>query len=38
MQVTKGALISAWKCTKSFWRPGFVRTHWKSLQHSLRPP
>jgi len=28
MQVTKGALISAWKCTKSVWWPGSVRTRW----------
>ena len=27
--------ISALKCAESVWRPGFVRTHWGSLQ---RPP
>jgi len=28
MQVTKGALISVWKCIKSAWRPGSAWTHW----------
>ena len=32
-----GALFSAWKCTKSVWRPGSARTRWGSLQRSPDP-
>jgi len=37
MSVTKGAQISAWKCTKSVWRPGSARIRWVSLQRSQAP-
>jgi len=36
MQVTEGALISVWKCTKSFWWPGSAWTRCSSLQCSPR--
>jgi len=32
------ALISAWKCTESFWQHGFTRIRWRSLQRSPRLP
>jgi len=28
MQVTKGALISAWKLNKRVWRPGSDKIRW----------
>jgi len=37
MQVIKGTLISAWKCIKHVWRPGFFQTHWGRLQRSPKP-
>jgi len=37
MQVTKSALISVWKCTKSIWRPCSARTRWGNLQRSPEP-
>jgi len=37
IQCTKGALISAWKCTKSVWRLGSAWTHWEYLQRLPRP-
>jgi len=37
-ETEKGALISAWKCTKSVWWPGSARTRWVSLQRSQDLP
>ena len=34
MQLTKGAPISSWKCTKSVWRPCSAQTRWGSSQRS----